>query len=186
VTDQPTLPVVDNPPVVAQEYPVMLDAAFPQDLDGTHATAVAGYLRSPMATNGWDKAAWRGIPGPKLPIWVAGEGGRPDAEGALTQLGALGVPTGSVVAVDMENRVDITYINNFFSILHLHRYKVWVYGSAESVFHMPACNGYWVADYAGIGAFMYAHKTVRATQWTNGPLYDTSTVMQWALRQFWR
>jgi hypothetical protein len=172
-----------------QQYPAMGDAAFAEDLDGTSFTAVAGYLSSPNAFHAWSRDDWRRIPGPKLPIYVAGMSGMSgidDADSVLVQLGALGVPSGRIVAVDMENRVDITYINHFYAVMHQHRYKVWVYGSADSVFHMPVCNGYWVADYAGIGPFMYAHKTVRATQWTNGPLYDQSTVMAWALREFWQ
>jgi hypothetical protein len=172
-------------PTAAATFPVMLDAAYPQDLDGTNANAVGGYLDSPYAVNPWPREAWAGIPGPKNPIWVAGDNGSDEAETVLVQLGALKVPSGSVVTVDMENRIDVTYILKFYAVMHHYRYKVWVYGSADTVFRMPSCNGYWVADYVG-EPFMYPHTAVRATQWKKGPLYDTSTVMQWTLRQFWR
>lgn len=175
-----------QPQAAAQQYPAMGDAAYADNLDGTHFAAVAGYLDSPYAFHPWSRQDWAGIPGPKLPIWVAGYNGVQDADTVLVQLGAMKVPSGTVMAVDMESRVDITYINHFFAVMHQHRYKVWVYGSSGFVFHMPQCNGYWVADYADIGPFMYGHPGVRATQWTNGPLYDQSTVMPWTLRQFWR
>lgn len=178
--------------VASQAYPSMLDAAYRTDLNNADgalipAAAYAGYLNSPMAYHPWSAGDWASLSGKrKLPIWVAGMAGLPDAEEALDQLTALRVPVGSVIAVDMENRVDETYITNFFAVMFHAKYKVWVYGSASSVFSMPACNGYWVADYAGIGAFMYPHKTVRATQWTNGLFYDTSAIMAWVLRQLWQ
>ena len=49
----------------------------------------------------------------------------------------------------------------------------------SSVFSIPRLNGYWVADYAGIGPFMYDHRHVRATQYATGPDYDSSTVRDW-------
>lgn len=169
-----------------ENYASMGDAAFPQALDGTHFNAVGGYLRSPQAFNPWPDSAWAGVPGPKLPIWVAGMNGMDDANNVLAQLAALHVPVGSLVAVDMEERIDVTYVNHIYAILHHNGYKMWLYGSADFVFRMPRCNGYWVADYAGIGPFMYAHQAVRATQWTNGSLYDQSTVRTWCLPQFWQ
>lgn len=170
----------------ADDYATMGDAAFPNSLFGTKFDAVGGYLRSPNAFNPWPASAWEAIPGFKLPIWVAGFNGMDDANTTITQLGALHVPAGATVAVDMESRIDRTYIEHYYAIMHHHGYKVWVYGSADFVFRMPQCNGYWVADYAGVGPFMYAHQAVRATQWTNGSLYDQSTVRRWCLQAFWR
>jgi hypothetical protein len=41
-----------------------------------------------------------------------------------------------------------------------------------------------VADYAGKGPFMYQHKMVKATQYDNGPNYDSSLIKYW--QYFWR
>ena len=48
-------------------------------------------------------------------------------------------------AVDMENRVDGTYVEHFGETLQDAGYKIFVYGSASSVFGNPLLNGYWVA-----------------------------------------
>ena len=63
-------------------------------------------------------------------------------------------------------------------------FYVWVYGSASTVFGNPECDGYWVADYAGRGPFMYPHKMVKATQYDNGTNYDSSLVKYWQF--YWR
>ena len=47
------------------------------------------------------------------------------------------------------------------------------------MFSNPPLNGWWVAFYAGIGPFMVDHPDVRATQYANGDLYDSSTVKPW-------
>jgi hypothetical protein len=170
------------------DYATMGDAAFPQGLDGTDFNAVAGYLPAVNALHGWTDSDWRRIPGPKLPIWVAAFGnksGLRDAEATLTDLLRLGVPKGKIVALDMETSVDRTYVAAYGAVLQHNGYKVWVYGAASTVFDNPQLNGYWVADYAGIGPFMYRHPGTRATQWTDGAKYDQSTVKPWVLADFW-
>lgn len=167
------------------KWATMGDAAFAANLDGTNFTAVAGYLSSPDDLHTWSKGDWDGVPGYKLPIWVGGMAGRQEAESCLVQLDALHVPAGKTVALDLEGRVDITYVAAFGAIMQHHGYKVWVYGSADTVFENPQLNGYWVADYAGIGQFMYAHPGTRATQWTDGAKYDQSTVKPWELENLW-
>lgn len=167
------------------DWATMGDAEFASNLDGTNFDVVGGYLVSPQAANPWSDANWRGIPGYKVPIFVAGMNGKDDAESCLDQVKALGVPEGKVVVYDMEDRIDITCVSAFGAVMQHHNYLVWVYGSADNVFSNPKLNGYWVADYAGIGPFMYRKPGTRATQWTDGKLYDLSTVKEWELGNLW-
>lgn len=162
----------------------MGDAAFAVNLDGTSFDAVGGYLHSPAAYHPWSREDWAPIPGPKLPIYVATMSGLTDAENALAELQSLGVPKGKVVAYDIENRTDISLVASFGAVMQHNGYKVWTYGSAGTLFAHPQLNGYWVADYL-FHPFMYSHPGVRATQWTDGPKYDQSTVKQWELANLW-
>lgn len=158
----------------------MRDAAFAATIDSSWAGAVGGYYGGPTAFNVWAPGEWELFHGNrKLPIWVAGLDGSGEGKTAIRALRALGVPTGAYTVVDMENRVDKTYVENFGHALQAAGYKVWVYGSSSSVFANPRLNGYWVADYAGTGAFMYNHAHVRATQYATGANYDSSTVRDW-------
>lgn len=162
------------------QWPSMGDAAFASNLDGTSFDAVAGYLASGYEDHAWSKADWEGVPGPKLPIWVAGFNGKDEAEACLVQLENLRVPVDKVVALDMETRVDVTYVAGFGAIMQHHGYKVWVYGSASTVFGNPELEGYWVADYT-FTPFMHSHPGTKATQWTDGAKYDQSTIKPWQL-----
>ena len=163
----------------------MQDAAFPGNIGANYSRAVAGYYGGPRAYNVWDVAAWeRFRANKKLPIWVAGYGGAKEGADAVTALRALGVHKGAWTAVDMETRVDRTYLEAFGAMLHDAGYRVWVYGSASTVFGNPQLDGYWVADYAGIGPFMYdagPNVEIRATQYAAGELVDSSTVKPWTL-----
>lgn len=163
----------------------MGDAAFAVNLNGTSFTAVGGYYGGPNAFHVWTAGDWGRFTGAKLPIWVGGFNGAGEGEQAVKALQALGVPQGSVTALDMEGRKDDTYVNAFGAVLQQAGYKVWVYGSASSVFGNPQLNGYWVADYRGIGPFMYSAPGVRATQYQSGSLYDSSLVKEWTLPLFW-
>ena len=155
------------------------DAAFASNLSGW-GRAVAGYYGGPNAYHVWPAGDWRQFSGTrKLPIWVAGLDGSGEGANAVNALRALGVPPRVFTVVDMENRVDKTYVEHFGERLNAAGYKVWVYGSASTVFQMPALQGYWVADYAGSGPFMYNHGQVRATQYASGQNYDSSTVKDW-------
>lgn len=177
---------VSTPTAAADsKWATMGDAAFAANLDGTKFDAVGGYLPSPNAFHAWATGEWEAIPGYKLPIWVGGFAGMREGEQCLTELENLHVPAGKVVALDLEGRIDITYVSAFGAILQHHGYKVWPYGSADTLFENPQLNGYWVADYAGIGQFMYAHPGTRATQWTDGAKYDQSTVKPWELENLW-
>lgn len=159
----------------------LLDAAFAPNIPLTWQGAVGGYLPARRAFNAWTPADWaRFRNNRKLPIWVNSGGGDTDGNNCLTALQMLNVPAGVWVVVDMETRVDDYYIDHFGAILANAGYDVWVYGSASTVFMNPSLRGYWVADYAGIGPFMYMHSLVRATQYAAGPTIDDSTVKDYA------
>jgi hypothetical protein len=159
----------------------MRDAAFATNISQSWTGAVAGYYGGPNAFHVWAAAGWkRFAANRKLPIWVAGNDGAREGSQAVRALRRLGVPSGVFTAVDMETRVDQPYLAAFGHALQETGYRVWVYGSASSVFRNPALNGYWVADYAGIGPFMYDHVQVRATQYASGQEFDSSTVKHWS------
>jgi hypothetical protein len=159
---------------------LMRDAAYATSISQSWTGAVGGYYGGPDAFHVWTAADWRRFAANrKLPIWVAGTDGAREAAQAARALHRLGVPPGAYTVVDMETRVDGPYLAAFGPALRAAGYKVWVYGSASSVFANPALNGYWVADYAGIGAYMYDHVQVRATQYASGQDFDSSTVKQW-------
>jgi hypothetical protein len=158
----------------------MRDSAFATNIDQAWNGAVGGYYGGPNAFNVWSSEDWKRFrPNRKLPIWVAGQNGQDEGKHAVEALHALGVPRRVYTAVDMESRVDKTYVEHFGETLQAAGYKVFVYGSVSSVFDNPRINGYWVADYADKGPFMYDHRHVRATQYATGPKYDSSTVRDW-------
>jgi hypothetical protein len=158
----------------------MRDSAFASSINPSWAGAVGGYYGGPNAYNVWDPGAWRQFhKNRKLPIWVGGLDGEGEGKQAIHALRALGVPSGVYTVIDMEARVDKTYVQNFGNTVQAAGYKVWVYGEASSVFGNPSLNGYWVADYAGKGPFMYNHANVRATQYASGQEYDSSVVRDW-------
>ena len=158
----------------------MRDAAFATNIGQAWTGAVGGYYGGPNAFNVWSPGDWKRFsPNRKLPIWVAGPDGHGEGKSAVAALHALGVPRHVYTVVDLENRVDKTYVENFGETLQAAGYKIFVYGSASSVFSNPRLNGYWVADFAGKGPFMYDHPHVRATQYATGPNYDSSTVRNW-------
>ena len=158
----------------------MRDAAFAGNIGKPWGRAVAGYYGGPNAYNVWAPGDWDLYSGNrKLPIWVAGLDGKGEGDEAVRALRALRVPQHSYTVVDMEERVDRTYIDSFGAVLQAAGYKVWVYGAASSVFNNPGLNGYWVADYRGVGPYMYNHSGVRATQYGTGSNYDSSTIKDW-------
>lgn len=175
------------------------DAAYATTIPDGWDHAVAGYYGGPLALHVWPKADWeRFRRNKKLPVWVAGYSGATEGGEALAALRALGVPEGVWTAVDMESRKDKSYLTKFGQTLEeavathaewltsFHdsvgaHYRVWPYGSASTIFGNPALDGFWVADYKGIGPYMYKAPDgaeVRATQYQGGPGYDydSSTV----------
>jgi hypothetical protein len=158
----------------------MRDSAFAANINPNWTGAVGGYYGGPDALNVWAPGEWKQFHrNRKLPIWVGGLDGPGEARKATEALHALGVPSHVYTALDMEGRVDKTYVTNFGQALQAAGYKVWVYGQASSVFGNPRLNGYWVADFADRGPFMFNHRHVRATQYATNPNYDSSTVRDW-------
>ena len=159
----------------------MLDAAFASDIPASWQGAVGGYLLAPRAFHPWTLQDWERFPGQrKLPIWVQSAGGETDGDACVAALQSLGVPPGVWMGLDMETRANAFYVNAFGTVLDLAGYKTWVYGSASTVFRNPPLHGYWVADFADIGPFLYLHPDVRATQFATDNLKDASTVKDYA------
>ena len=165
----------------------MRDAAFPENIPGNWAGAVGGYFGGPRAFNVWSPGNWRRFSHlRKLPIWVSGLNGLNDGKAAVVELRHLGVPQNTFVVADMETRVDKTYCQHFGNVMDDAGYKMLVYGSASTVFGNPSPHGYWVADYAGKGPFMYdgpPGADVRMTQYVAGQNYDSSTVKDYTYNQ---
>lgn len=176
--------------VAANTYYPGRDAASPFNIGSTWEFAVGGYLAAPNAYEAWTTRQWQMFGrNYKLPIWVAGNAGEPEAYNCLRQLLYLGVKSGKTVIVDMETRVDITYLNAFYSVMNHAGFKVWVYGSASTVFTNPECNGYAVADWTG-EEFMYPHPGTRLTQYANDikPGFDEFCLRDWPIAdgEIWR
>ena len=168
-------------------YLHMADAAFPQNIPPGFPIA-AGYFGGPNAYNVWSPEDWDRFPGRKLPIWVAGYDGAGEGKAAVEALRALGVPAGCIVVVDMETRVDRTYVDAFGAELQGAGYFVWVYGSASTVDRNPPLNGYWIADYSVNPVPIIQQVGVRAVQWAAdlAPGYDASLVKQWTTAYMWQ
>ena len=161
----------------------MFDASEPPASAPAGYRVVAGYIGGDTP-HVWTEAEWRRFGRlHKLPIWVRSNprevNAEADAFGALQRLYELRAPRGITVAIDLETAVDAPYVRKFHSVMRWAGFHVWVYGSASTVFGNPAVDGYWVADWAGKGPFMYPHRMVKATQYANGPNYDSSLVKHW-------
>ena len=166
----------------------MFDASTPPSSAPPGYRAVAGYLGGDTP-HIWTDAEWKRFGSlRKLPIWVRSDPGAVNAEAdafaALEGLYGLRVSRGTTIALDLETAVDSGYVNTFHGVMRWAGFYVWVYGSASTVFGNPEADGYWVADYAGRGPFMYPHKMVKATQYVNGTNYDSSLVKFW--QYYWR
>ena len=172
-------------------YLHMADAAYAAAIPPGFQVA-AGYYGGPNAYHVWPTADWGRFPGMRLPIWVGGDAGAEEGALAVDALRRFpgGVPRGCITVLDMETRVDKTYVAAFGIVLQDAGYKVWVYGSASTVFSNPELNGYWVADYTG-QPFMHPAVGVRATQYAaglpgaGGGQYDASLVKPWVAPFLW-
>lgn len=162
------------------------DAAYASNI-GTWDGAVLGYLGGPSVYHTWSLQDWKGYPrNPKIPIWVGGQDGSGEGWAALQALWLLGVPSGKVVVLDLEERVHRTYVDAFGGVLRWAGFKVWPYGSTGTIFANPQLNGYAVADPTGV-QHMYPHPGVRLTQWAFGPKFDDDVIKEWlaADDDFW-
>lgn len=173
----------------------MRDSEFASAIPTSWKGIVAGYFGGSNAAHTWAKdTEWGRFPrNKKLPIWVPGPGsdGLKDAGTAIESLYWLGATKGCYVALDMETRIDRSYVEKFVGVMQYAGFKTFVYGSASTVFQNPKGHGYWVADYAGKGPFMYpgARLTQYADpQFGSGGNWDSSTVATWTalFGKFWR
>jgi hypothetical protein len=167
-------------------YVKAADAAFASNIPPGFQV-VFGYYGGPNAFHVWSKADWDLFPGSKVPIWVGGYDGKGEGVQAAQALRELGVPTGSYTVLDMETRKDDTYVNHFADALNAAGYRVWVYGSASTVFANPQRNGYFVADYVANPLPVLQQVGVRAVQYLPDvrPGYDESLVKEWTVAGMW-
>jgi hypothetical protein len=169
---------------------LMIDSAFPQGSVPAGFHAVAGYLGGDTP-HAWTKNEWGAFSTHrKLPIWVpaiavgGSDSARSEAFSALSQLYHLGVPKGKAMVLDVEGAENPGYVTSFYNVIKWAGFKMWVYGSASTVFVNPACDGYWVADWTGT-PHQYQKSFVRATQYASNIMlktgYDASEVKwyQW-------
>lgn len=169
------------------------DAAFPENI-GNFAGVVSGYFGGPNAFNVWEQTAWRDLfpQNRKCPIWVAGYAGQDEGTQAVQALRQLDVPHGIPIQVDMETRIDRSYLLEFGGVLQAAGYKVLIYGSRSTVFNNPELNGYVVADYTGRPHMADrpdgTSLGIRCTQWAAdlSPGYDVSVWKEWVVNSLWR
>lgn len=164
------------------------DAAFARNIGSGYTGVVSGYVGGPNAYNVWETTDWMPFKlNSKVPLWVAGYNGTDEGKSLLSILGNLGIPNGCPMAVDMETRVDESYLKAFAAEVQPF-YRILVYGSAGSVFGNPQLNGYWVADYSN-EAFKWLQTVgVRAVQYRPDvpPGFDESLWKEWLTLGMWR
>jgi hypothetical protein len=165
----------------------MRDSAEAASIPADYTGIVGGYpgaFGDPFHV--WTAGDWARFPrNRKLPIFVNTNPQHPedDAFAAIRVLHFLGVPAGRGIftALDLETAVSPGYVAAYGATMRWAGFKVWPYGSASAIFGNPPLNGYWVADYLGIGPFMYDNPETVATQYANpatgsGGPWDSSTV----------
>lgn len=97
-----------------------------------------------------------------------------DAAIAIAWLRAHNAPKGSVVVLDLETAVNGPYVRTFDADLVAAGYKVMAYGSLSTIFSNPRTSGgYWVAHYT---YRPHMEPGAVATQWADGPDYDSNLV----------
>jgi len=169
---------------------LMRDAAYATNIPRPWHDAVAGYLNSRPdgdPFHPWSAADWRLFrDNRKLPIFVQShpvtDMAEADAFATIKALYDIGAPMGIRVALDLETAVNAEYVHRYGRVMLWAGFRVWVYGSASTVFGNPPIDGYWVADYVSTGPFLYGHADVKATQYTDNPpdgKYDSSAVREW-------
>jgi hypothetical protein len=150
------------------------DAAYcPNPVPGGYTFAEV-YIGGSSAYHIWTNAELERVRGlPVLPIWVPTPGSdNPSqiAQGCAARMAALGLPPGAhryhAVMLDMEASTNAAFVAAFAKRLLSLQYDTYVYGSADTVFSLPQCNGYVVADPTG-AEHLYARqgKTIVGTQY---------------------
>lgn len=169
----------------------MFDASTPPKATPEGYKAAAGYIGGDTP-HVWTELEWTRLGRmPKLPIFVRSDPGAAsaitDAVDALCMCYHLRIPRGTPIVLDLEMAVNAAYVTVFGRVVHWFGYRVWPYGSASTIFRNPPLDGYWVADYRGIGPFMHSGRNVRATQYEAGGLYDSSLIKYWSwAHRLWR
>lgn|SRR6185437_8776051 len=149
--------------------------------------AVAGYIGGDTP-HVWSPQQWKQFKGVrKLPIWVddiktGPAAGEADGWACLEALFKLGVPTGKVVAYDIETSKDANRAYAFAKVLNYAGFVVWLYGSRSTVLTIQFAD-YWVADYTNVPHW----PTVRATRACQyeanvaiaGVTWDVSVIRRW-------
>ena len=112
----------------------------------------------------------------RLPVFVRsnppGPGAAADVATAVARLHAIGAPTGTLVAWDMEMADDAAYILAVFEGLWAADYELIVYGSQSTVLGNDNPDGlYWGADWTDVP---HLHSPDAMTQWVSFAAYDLS------------
>jgi peptidoglycan hydrolase-like protein with peptidoglycan-binding domain len=112
----------------------------------------------------------------RLPVFVRssppGPGATTDSITTLFQLKQYGVPTGTLVALDLETAVDVSYVEEYYQDLRASGYKLIVYGSQSTILENKNPSGlYWGADWTSIE---HIHSGDQITQYRNFSSYDLS------------
>jgi hypothetical protein len=154
----------------------MADESVPSSLPEGYS-AIAGYIGG-ATPHVWTAQEWDRFSCRKLPVFVCtGEGGgSSDGWDALRRLYQLDVPKGSPVAYDVETSVFPAAVTTFNAIMRWAGYFTYVYGSISTVFALPSCSGYWVADWTGRPRFTSMHPRIAALQYESGPEFDSSVI----------
>lgn len=168
------------------------DAAFAKNI-GSFGGVVLGYHGGPNAFHVWSIQDWAMFPtNPKVPTWVAGYNGAEEAAVSISSLNGLGARK-KLTVLDMESRVDSSYVTAYGAALQQAGFKVLVYGSRATVFGNPQLNGYLVADWTGQSHMAVNPATgdslgIRGTQWAHdiSPGYDITSWKEWVLEEMWR
>ena len=161
------------------------DAAF-APISPPASTPRSATTAAPRHTTSGPAPTGSGSPGRRSPSGSAATPALDEGTQAVAALHALNVPKGAVTVLDMETRVDKTYVHAFAGPVQDAGYKIWVYGSASTVFGNPQLNGYWVADYTGV-PHMHPQVGTRATQYAADlpPGFDASLIKAWTAGFMW-
>lgn len=135
----------------------MADAADPgQDITGVDVVAMYAGGNTPHVASvaDWDRQSARY----RLPIWTrshpqGGQQASADAAAFVHQLGVIGAPKGTLVALDFEMAVDGAYVQQFDLGMRAAGHPVALYGSRSYVRQNPqpkAPGGYWDALWDGV------------------------------------
>lgn len=176
----------------------MRDAAYAENLDGWDGVH-GGYPPVGYPFNAWETSQWLSLAGiKKLPIVEMPSPGdekqaEQTAEQMLAWLETMSVPLGAPTVLAVETAVNPPWVTRYGLVMNEEGYKVWVYGSTDTLFDNPQLNGYWVASPAENGQpYMYERpgSLVRATQYRENvnDEYDSSTVKRWTLQhaKWWK